>query len=65
MRFCDFDILRTESDGLTTYWVEAAIDLETARDRIEHLSSLRPGQYIVFSQKLQRVVMTVCSTAAA
>ena len=59
MRPREYDILRTQSDGETACWLEATVDLETAKDRIEHLLSIHPGEYLVFSQKLQRVVMIV------
>lgn len=58
----DFEILRTEPDGATC-WLEAAPDLQTAKDRIKQLSSIRPGRYVVFSQREQRVVITIYSTA--
>jgi len=58
----DFDILKTEPDG-APYWLETASDLQTAKDRVEQMSSTHPGQYIVFSQREQRVVLTVYSTA--
>lgn len=53
----DYDILRTNSDGTSNCWVEAAQDLETAQNRIDDLSSIQPGEYLVFSQKLQRIVL--------
>jgi len=58
MRLREFNILRTDSDGTTTCCLKTTTDRETAKNRIEHLSAVRPGGYVMmFSQKLQSSVM--------
>jgi hypothetical protein len=50
-----FDILRKLPDG-GIVWIEAAKDLETARERIELFSTLKPGDYVVFCQETQSII---------
>lgn len=44
-----FDIFRTEMGG--TYWVEAAVNLEDAKARVQALQKDIPGEYFIFNQK--------------
>jgi hypothetical protein len=41
-----FDILKMQPDG-STYWVEAAEDLDTAKGRVRVLLKYFPGQYVI------------------
>jgi hypothetical protein len=50
-----FDILRKLPDG-GVVWIEAAKDLETARERIKLFGTYKPGEYVIFSQKTQSVI---------
>ena len=58
----DYNILRANSDGTGSYWLDAADDLATAQNRIQVLSCSHPGEYFVFSQKRQRIVLIVTAT---
>lgn len=55
----DYDILRTDPDGRTSYFVAAAQDLKAVLDRIDRSFSRHPGEYLVFSHKLQRIVLII------
>ena len=50
-----FDILRKLPDG-GIVWLESAKDLQSARQRIQLFASLRPGEYVIFSQATQSVI---------
>ena len=50
------DILRRERDG-SFMWVEAAQDLPTAHARLEALIATTPGEYFVFDQRTQEIVV--------
>ena len=50
-----FDILR-KTDSVNFQWAEAARDLQTAEARIQKLQVRSPGEYFVFSQRVQQVV---------
>ena len=60
-----YDIFRRDAAG--EIWIEAVRDLETAKSRIIELSAVRPGQYVVFSQRSGRMVSsgTVVASPAA
>jgi hypothetical protein len=53
--FDAFDILKKLPDG-GIVWVEAAKDLETAKERIKQFANYKPGEYIIFSQETQSVI---------
>ena len=53
--FDAFDILKKLPDG-GVVWVEAAKDLETARERIKQFASYKPGEYVIFSHETQSVI---------
>ena len=53
--FDAFDILKKMPDG-GIVWIEAAQDLETARERIKQFANYKPGEYIIFSQETQSVI---------
>jgi hypothetical protein len=53
--FDAFDILKKLPDG-GIVWIEAAKDLETARERIKLFSTLKPGDYVVFCQETQSII---------
>ena len=50
-----FDILRKLPDG-GIVWIEAAHDLEAARERIKLFATYKPGEYVVFCQETQAVI---------
>jgi hypothetical protein len=50
-----FDILRKLPDG-GIVWIEAAKDLEAARERIKLFATHKPGEYVIFSQETQSVI---------
>jgi len=53
--FNAFDILRKLPDG-GIVWIEAAKDLESARERIGWFATYKPGEYVVFCQETQSIV---------
>ena len=53
--FDAFDILKKLPDG-GVVWIEAAKDLETARERIKQFANYKPGEYIIFSHETQSVI---------
>jgi hypothetical protein len=53
--FNAFDILKKLPDG-GIVWLEAAKDLETARERIKLFATYKPGEYVVFCQETQSVI---------
>lgn len=59
-----FDILK--KDGLYgPAWIEAVADLEQAKIRAQQLAASAPGEYIVFSQQTQQVVISVKAKSQA
>ncbi len=55
MPACPFDILRRHHDG-SFLWLEAAPDIETARNRLREIHKNEPGDYFVFDQGSQQIV---------
>jgi hypothetical protein len=53
-----FDLFRKYADG-TAVWLGCTPDLETARDRLTQLAIGVPGEYFVFDQSRQRIVVNV------
>jgi len=53
--FNAFDILKKLPDG-GIVWIEAAKDLESARERIKLFATYKPGEYVVFCQETQSVI---------
>jgi len=53
-----FDLFRKEADGKAV-WLGCSPDLETARDRLTQLATGLPGEYFVFDQSRQRIVVSV------
>jgi hypothetical protein len=49
-----YDVLKRDCGGLL--WIEAVDDLESARIRIQQLSSASYGEYLVFDQNTGRTV---------
>ena len=49
-----YDILKRYSRGVL--WIEAVDDLESARLRIQELSSASDGEYLVFDQNTGQTV---------
>jgi hypothetical protein len=49
-----YDVLKKDGRGLL--WIEAVDDLESARLRIEELSSASYGEYLVFDQTTGQTV---------
>ena len=58
--FDGFDILRKLPDG-GIVWLESSKDLETAKQRIKVFAANKPGEYVIFSQKMQTIVATEVS----
>ena len=56
MRATPFDIFRKDLLG-TPVWMEAVEDLETARRRVTELAGRSPGEYFVFSQETEEIVL--------
>jgi hypothetical protein len=50
-----YDILRKDSHG-DLIWVEAVRDLSSARQRVMDLAVVRPGVYVVFSQRDEQII---------
>jgi hypothetical protein len=57
------DILRRERDG-SFIWMEAAGDLQAAKDRLEKLVAAAPGEYFVFDQRSREIVAKLASRPA-
>jgi hypothetical protein len=55
MAFAHLDILMREKDG-NYRWLEAATDLEAAKNRLRELTARSPGEYVVFDQRTQQIV---------
>ena len=53
-----FDLFRKEADGQAV-WLGCTPDLETARYRLTQLATGLPGEYFVFDQSRQRIVVSV------
>ena len=53
--FKSFDILKKLPDG-GIVWIEAAEDVQTARQRIKLFAECRPAEYVIFCQKTQSVI---------
>jgi hypothetical protein len=53
--FNAFDILRKLPDG-GIVWIEAAKDLESARERIKLFATYKPGEYVIFCQETQSII---------
>ena len=49
-----YDVLKRDCGGLL--WIEAVDDLESARLRIQELSSASYGEYLVFDQNIGQTV---------
>lgn len=45
-----FDILKIDDNG-ELLWVEAAPDLDTAKERVRAMGSASPGRYVILSQR--------------
>jgi hypothetical protein len=54
--FNAFDILKKLPDG-GIVWIESAKDLESARERIKLFATYKPGEYVVFCQETQSVIV--------
>jgi hypothetical protein len=58
MRAPHLDILKRQKDG-SFVWIEAVSDLRVAEERISHLAVAHPGEYVVFDQRSQEIVVKV------
>jgi len=58
-----YDILKRDFDG-TCMWVEAVVNLETAKAKIAECARKNPGEYLVFDQgsKLEVFKININST---
>jgi hypothetical protein len=45
-----FDIFKVENAGALK-WIEAATQLEAAKERVQNLMKIRPGEYLIYSQR--------------
>jgi hypothetical protein len=59
-----FDILK-KIDVVNFEWVEAVRDLQSAEARIQQLQARSPGEYVVFSQRTQQIVVRFKSLMAS
>lgn len=58
-QYCVLTVLGDLLDGGELHFVEAAQTLEAARQRIEALAELKPGQYVIYNEETgQRVSIT-------
>jgi hypothetical protein len=53
----ELDIFRRRSDG-GTFWIAAASSLEEARNRVERLARIVPGEYLIYQRGRILVVNT-------
>jgi hypothetical protein len=59
-----YDILK--KDAVALVWVEAAQDLESAKQRIQELSAGKcNAEYVIFDQRSRQIVDRTAATAAA
>jgi hypothetical protein len=57
-----YDILKKDAAALV--WVEAAQDLESAKQRVQELSSQSSkAEYVIFDQRSRQIVERVSATA--
>jgi hypothetical protein len=56
MRAALYDIFRKDLLG-TPVWMESAEDLETAKLRVMQMADRSPGEYFVFSQETEEIVV--------
>ncbi len=56
MRAALFDIFRKDLLG-TPVWMEAVENIETAKRRVTELAGRSPGEYFVFSQETEEIVI--------
>ncbi len=56
MRAALLDIFRKDLLG-TPVWMEAVEDIETAKLRVTELAGRSPGEYFVFSQETEEIVI--------
>jgi hypothetical protein len=52
-----YNILKRRDDG-TLAWVEAVPDLDTANARVKELRKSSDGEYVIFDQKTQELVLS-------
>jgi hypothetical protein len=65
MQIASFDLFRKDADG-TAVWLDCTTDLEAARDRLTQLATTSvPGEYFVFDQSRQRIVVRVVRLGSA
>jgi hypothetical protein len=55
--FESFDILKKLPDG-GIVWIEAAKNIETARERVKLFANYKPGEYVVFCHETQSLIAT-------
>jgi hypothetical protein len=54
MMAASYDILKKDATALI--WIEAALDLQTARLRVMELMAASEGEYVIFDQRSRRIV---------
>ena len=59
-----FDILK-KVDAVDFRWVAVAPSLEAAQTQIEQLQASSPGEYVVFDQLTQQIVVNLQSRSAS
>jgi hypothetical protein len=57
-----YDILKKDAAELV--WLEAAHDLETAKDRVKELAARSDGEYVIFDQRTRRIVASFPAPSA-
>ena len=59
-----FDILK-KVDTVNFQWIAVAPSLPAAQAHIERLQASSPGEYVVFDQRTQQIVINVNSRATS
>ena len=57
-----YDILKKDAAELV--WLEAAYDLETAKSRMKELAARGDGEYVIFDQRMRRIVASFTAPSA-
>lgn len=59
-----FDILK-KVDAVDFEWIAVAPGLQAARAHIEQLQASSPGEYVIFDQRTQQIVVNLGSRATS
>jgi hypothetical protein len=56
----EYDIVRKDDDSYAV-WLESASDLDAAESRIQELTSVWPGEFLVIDQQTHQIVAKAVS----